>query len=113
MPLHTLLLIIIISAITSTGSLAKKRETIVGPVFAKVINVYDGDTIEVLAKVWPGHQINVRVRIRGIDAPEMRAKCSEERFAALSARDRLRKFIADQPVRKFIVVPGKLVNVVV
>jgi len=40
----------------------------------------------------------VRVRIRGIDAPEMRGRCSAERQAAISARDRLRRFIANKPV---------------
>lgn len=99
--------IIVISILASTGSLAKKRETIAGPVFAKVINVYDGDTIEVMARVWPGHQINVRVRIRGIDAPEMRSRCSSERFAALNARDRLRKFIAGHPVLLTDIKGGK------
>jgi len=107
MSFHTLIPIIVFSIFASTGSLAKKRETIAGPVFAKVINVYDGDTIEVMAKVWPGHQINVRVRIRGIDAPEMRSKCSDERFAALNARDRLRKFIAGQPVLLTNIKGGK------
>ncbi len=107
MSLRTLILIVFFCAIATNGSLAKKRETIAGPVFAKVINVYDGDTIEVLAKVWPGHQINVRVRIRGIDAPEMLSKCSSERFAALDARDRLRKYIAGQPVLLTNIKGGK------
>ena len=107
MPLRALIPIIIFCAIASTGSMAKKRETLAGPVLAKVINVYDGDTIEVMANVWPGHQINVRVRIRGIDAPEMRAKCAVERFAAHNARDRLRKFIAGQPVLLTNIKGGK------
>jgi len=105
--MRALIPLIIISIIGCSSSLARKRETIAGPVFAKVINVYDGDTIEVLAKVWPDHQINVRVRIRGIDAPEMRSKCSDERFAALNARDRLRKFIAGHPVLLTNIKGGK------
>jgi micrococcal nuclease len=72
-----------------------------------VVKIYDGDTIEVLAKVWPGHQISVRVRIRGIDAPEIRSKCADERFAALNARDHLRKFIAGQPVLLTNIKGGK------
>ncbi len=86
---------------------AKKRETIKGPIFAKVVNVYDGDTIEVLANIWPGHQINVRVRIRGIDAPEIRSKCSSEHYAALSARNRLREFISGKPVQLSKIKGGK------
>ncbi len=107
MHLRALILIIIFCVCGFTNSLAKKRETIAGPIFAKVLNVYDGDTIEVLAKVWPGHQINVRVRIRGIDAPEMRSKCADERYAALNARARLQKIIAGQPVLLTNIKGGK------
>ncbi len=94
-------------ALGPSPMMAKKRETIKGPIFAKVLNVYDGDTIEVLAKVWPGHQINVRVRIRGIDAPEIRSKCSSEYSAALSARNRLREFISGKPVQLSKIKGGK------
>ena len=107
MHMRTFLLIIIFCAISFTGSLAKKREVIAGPISARVLNVYDGDTIEVLANVWPGHQISVWVRIRGIDAPEIRSKCAIERFAAQSARDRLRKFVAGQPVLLTNIKGGK------
>lgn len=107
MPRRFLIYIILFASIGSPALQAKKRETIKGPVFARVLNVYDGDTIEVLAKVWPGHQINVRVRIRGIDAPEIRSKCSSEHFAALSARNRLREFIAGKPVLLTDIKGGK------
>ena len=92
------LFMIAIAVLGSPNVSAQKRKSIAGPVVASVVDVYDGDTIEVLANVWPGTQINVRVRIRGIDAPEMRARCASERQAAISARERLRQMIANKPV---------------
>ncbi len=51
-----------------------------GPIPATVLRVVDGDTIEVMARIWPGQQVNVMVRIAGIDAPEtFRPNCSAER----------------------------------
>ncbi len=105
--LSRILLVVLLILSLSFKADAKRREIIVGPVTARVLNVYDGDTIEVLAKVWPGHQINVRVRIRGIDAPEMRAKCALERLAAIDARNRLRDYIAENPVQLSNISGGK------
>jgi endonuclease YncB( thermonuclease family) len=60
-----------------------------GPVEAKVVMVLDGDTFVAEATVWPGHTVRVNVRIRGIDAPEMKARCPAERRAAEKARQTL------------------------
>ena len=60
-----------------------------GPVEAIVVEVIDGDTFLAEARVWPGHTVRVNIRIRGIDAPEMKARCDAERAAALRARDAL------------------------
>lgn len=53
---------------------------------ANVLRVLDGDTIEAEVAVWPGHVVTTRVRIGGIDAPELRARCARERERALDAR---------------------------
>ncbi len=98
MSTFTIATVLMVFLIWAQPAAAQSRNTIAGPVMASVVNVYDGDTIEVLADVWPGTQINVRVRIRGIDAPEIRARCMGEKRAAKSARDRLRKMIANRPV---------------
>jgi endonuclease YncB( thermonuclease family) len=60
-----------------------------GPVAAKIVRVRDGDTVEVEAFIWPQQVVRVAVRLRGIDAPELKAKCEGEKIAALAARDRL------------------------
>ena len=75
------------------------RHSLGGPVEATVVEVLDGDTFFAEAYVWPGQVIEVNVRIRGIDAPEMKSRCSSEHQAALRARDALSKLVASGVVR--------------
>ncbi|WP_372809511.1 thermonuclease family protein, partial [Litorivivens sp.] len=52
-----------------------------------IVGVYDGDTIRVRIDNWPpiiGEAIGVR--INGIDTPEIRGKCPEEKALAREAR---------------------------
>lgn len=72
--------------------------TIPGPVETKVLRVVDGDTFVAEAMVWPGHAVTVSVRIRGIDAPEMRSRCAAEKAAARRARSALARLVGDGPV---------------
>ena len=60
---------------------------------AEVLRVIDGDTFEARVRVWPGMDITTKVRLRGIDAPEMRARCANEREKALAARDALARIL--------------------
>jgi endonuclease YncB( thermonuclease family) len=61
---------------------------------AQVIRVFDGDTFEARVQVWPGLEITTKIRLRGIDAPELRARCAEERARAETARDALSTLLA-------------------
>ncbi|HEX4303351.1 MAG TPA: thermonuclease family protein [Rhizomicrobium sp.] len=70
-----------------------------GPVTAHVDRVIDGDTFEASAAIWLGQQISVRVRIQGVDAPELRARCDSERSRAEAARDWLSKRIEGGDVK--------------
>lgn len=79
--------------LSTTMAVADDDRTITGPVSAEVIKVRDGDTLEVEAHIWPQQTVKVAVRLRGIDAPELRAKCEGEKAAALAARDRLTALI--------------------
>jgi endonuclease YncB( thermonuclease family) len=45
---------------------------------AEVVHVIDGDTFEARVAVWPGIEIKTRVRLRGIDAPKLHARCDHE-----------------------------------
>jgi len=60
---------------------------------AEVLRVIDGDTFEARINLWPGLDITTRVRLRGIDAPELKARCGEERTKAEAARDALRAML--------------------
>jgi endonuclease YncB( thermonuclease family) len=68
---------------------ATAREEISGPVAAQILRVIDGDTILVAARPWPQQTVEVYVRIRGIDAPELKSKCNSVRQAGGDARQAL------------------------
>ena len=71
-----------------------------GPVVAHVLKVIDGDTFTAEALIWPGQVLTVNVRLRGVDAPELRARCDGERKAAVRATDALEDLIhGDAPVK--------------
>lgn len=61
-----------------------------GPVVADVLEVVDGDTLRVRAHIWLAQTIETRVRIAGIDAPELSSPCARAQGEAarsfLSAR---------------------------
>ncbi len=79
-------------------ALPARAETLPGPVVAEVVRTIDGDTFLADAHVWPGQTIRVSVRIRGIDAPELKSRCGDERLAAAGARDALAGMIGAGPV---------------
>ena len=70
-----------------------------GPVRAQVVRVLDGDTFDASARIWLGQAIEIRVRIMGIDAPELRARCDAERERAEAARDFLARRIEGNEVK--------------
>ena len=69
---------------------AGMRDVLAGPVAAEVVEVVDGDTIAVRARIWLGQDLETRVRLAGIDTPELHGKCARERRLAAAARDFVR-----------------------
>lgn len=66
---------------------ASYADRLPGPIPAEVIRVVDGDTIKVRAMIWVDQTVEVSVRLRGIDAPELfRPKCSAEKSLGYSAK---------------------------
>jgi endonuclease YncB( thermonuclease family) len=65
---------------------------------ADVLHVVDGDTFEARVHVWVGMEITTKVRLRDIDAPELRAQCAQERVQAEAAREGLRALLAEGEV---------------
>lgn len=78
-----------------------------GPVSAMVERIVDGDTIDVRAHIWLGQSLTVRVRIDGVDAPEMRSDCADERRLALAARDYLTRRLLNKEIMLVRVVYDK------
>jgi len=69
--------------------------------FARVIKVYDGDTITIATRFPEFHPTNIykfQVRLNGLDAPEIKGKTTEEKLAAINSRDRLAKKIMGKDV---------------
>ncbi len=64
----------------------------------QVLRVIDGDTFEARVRIWPGMDVTTKVRLRGIDAPELRARCENERTKAVEARDALAGILSEGAV---------------
>ena len=84
---------------------------------ARILRVIDGDTVEVRVQAWIGHEIVTRLRLAGIDAPELNGACALERALAARARDRLAELASDEeavladirPDKYFGRVAGRLI----
>jgi endonuclease YncB( thermonuclease family) len=85
----------ILAGLLVPGRGAAAKEEVRGPVNAEVVRVVDGDTIEIVAQVWIGLRLTSRVRIRGIDTPELHGACAGEREMAEEARQRLTGLVGD------------------
>lgn len=72
-----------------------------------VTSVIDGDTFAGRVRLWPGMEMFTKVRLRGIDAAEMKASCAAEYQKAQSAREALRAMLAKGDVAIFNVGPDK------
>ena len=83
------------------------EEALAGPVRAVVERVVDGDTVDVRARIWLGQSLTVRVRIDGVDTPEMRSDCADERRLALAARDYLARRLLNREITLLRVVYDK------
>lgn len=78
-----------------------------GPIHAEVLKVVDGDTLSVRALIWIGQELKTTVRLDGVDTPELRARCPEEREKARAARDLARRLVGDGPVVLTEIEPDK------
>lgn len=73
----------------------------------EVIRAIDGDTFEARVHLWPGLDMTTRVRLRGIDAPELKAGCAQELEMAQSASEALDVLLAEGGVTIFNIGPDK------
>ena len=70
-----------------------------------VIRTIDGDTFEARVHLEGGLDLNTRVRLRGIDAPELKAACAQELQMAEAATGALRALLGEGDVRIFNIGP--------
>ena len=84
------------SAVVANAADAPSRLEISGPVSADIIRVIDGDTLLVAARPWPQQTMEVYVRLRGIDAPELKSGCAAQRLAGQQAQTALTKLTSGQ-----------------
>ena len=72
-----------------------------------VIRTIDGDTFEARVHLGPGLEPTTRVRLRGIDAPELKASCAQELQMAEAASAALRGLLGEGGVTISNIGPDK------
>lgn len=73
---------------------------------AEMIRTIDGDTFEARVHL-PGQDVTTRVRLRGIDAPELKAACPEELRMAEAATVALRDLLRQGDIAIYNIGPDK------
>ena len=79
----------------------------------EVIRTIDGDTFEARVHLGPGLDPTTHIRLRGIDAPELKASCAEELRMAEAATGALRALLGEGDVMIFNIGPDKYAGRVV
>lgn len=72
-----------------------------------VLRTIDGDTFEARVHLAPGLEPTTRVRLRGIDAPELKAACAGELQLAEAASAALRGLLGEGGVAIYHIGPDK------
>jgi endonuclease YncB( thermonuclease family) len=72
-----------------------------------IIRTIDGDTFEARVHLSPGLDLTTRVRLRGVDAPELKAACAEELELAEAAGEALRGLLGEGGVTIYNIGPDK------
>jgi endonuclease YncB( thermonuclease family) len=81
------------------ASAAIAAEVLAGPYVGTVERVIDGDTLAVRVQIWLQQSLEISVRVRGIDAPEVDGDCDLERMRAADATAALQRLVATGEVR--------------
>ena len=79
---------------------------------ADVLYALDGDTFDARVNLPSEGEVTVRVRLRGIDAPEMKGACPKEQKLAEASTRALRVMLREGEVTLFNVGPDKYGRIV-
>ena len=74
---------------------------------AEVVSVYDGDTCTVILDLGLNIRVRAKLRLHGIDTPEMRGGTLITKKAAVTARDYVREQILGEIIRVHSIKKGK------
>ena len=81
--------LVALGVIVFVSATARERlaaaELLPGPVPGRVMAMIDADTLAVAARIWLGQEVEVRVRLAGVDAPELRGAVSVRSGRGISA----------------------------
>ncbi|WP_291869260.1 thermonuclease family protein [Bradyrhizobium sp.] len=72
-----------------------------------IIRTIDGDTFEARVYLSPGLEPTTRIRLRGVDAPELKASCPQELQMAEAAGEALRNLLGEGGVTVYNIGPDK------
>jgi micrococcal nuclease len=72
-----------------------------------VIRTIDGDTFEARVHLASGQNVMTRIRLRDVDAPELKAACPDELRMAEAAADALRDLLRQGGVAIYNIGPDK------
>ena len=75
------------------------KEVLQGPFPFEVLEVIDGDTFRARVTIWLGQKVDVKVRLKGVDTPEMNGKCDAEKELARAAKQFAADWLATHPAQ--------------
>ena len=102
-----------VGAAALAGHTLVASELLPGPIAADVIEVIDGDTLRVRARIWLGQEVEINGRLADVDTPELRGRCEAERDMAVRARGLVAASIDDKPVSLTAIRYGKFAGRIV
>lgn len=69
------------------------RDRVSGPIDVEIMRVHDGDSFLAIAHMWPRQFVETQVRVAGVDTPEIRGRCGQEKKLAHDAKELTEKFL--------------------
>jgi endonuclease YncB( thermonuclease family) len=66
---------------------ASAAQKLPGPFDFEVLKVIDGDTFRARIPIWLGQTVEVKIRLKGVDTPEIKGKCAAETKRAREAKN--------------------------